>query len=115
MEAAQLLAARGYAVVNQDVRGRYLSEGHFEAESEGADGYDTIAWVRAQTVVQRQGRHVWAIVYGLDTVRGGTAAPARLDRSVRRGSAITTGSSSLNGDGTTVCCGSLTSRAGSSG
>ena len=47
-EAAQLLAARGYAVVNQDVRGRYLSEGHFEAESEGADGYDTIAWVRAQ-------------------------------------------------------------------
>ena len=47
-EAAQLLAAWGYAVVNQDVRGRYLSEGHFEAESEGADGYDTIAWVRAQ-------------------------------------------------------------------
>ncbi len=47
-EAAQQFAAWGYAVVNQDVRGRHRSEGHFEAESEGADGYDTIAWVRAQ-------------------------------------------------------------------
>ena len=47
-EAAQQLAAWGYAVVNQDVRGRHRSEGHFEAESEGSDGYDTIAWVRAQ-------------------------------------------------------------------
>ena len=47
-EAAQQLAAGGYAVVNQDVRGRYRSEGHFNAEGEGADGYDTLAWVRAQ-------------------------------------------------------------------
>ncbi len=47
-EAAQQLAAGGYAVVNQDVRGRYRSAGHFEPESEGADGYDTIAWVRGQ-------------------------------------------------------------------
>ena len=47
-EAAQQFAAGGYAVVNQDVRGRYRSEGHFDAESEGADGYDTIAWVSTQ-------------------------------------------------------------------
>ena len=47
-EAAQQFAAGGYAVVNQDVRGRYRSEGHFDAEREGTDGYDTVAWVREQ-------------------------------------------------------------------
>ncbi len=47
-EAAQQLAAWGYAVVNQDVRGRFRSAGHFDAESEGTDGYDTLAWLRAQ-------------------------------------------------------------------
>ena len=47
-EAAQQFAAWGYAVVNQDVRGRFRSEGHFDAEIEGADGYDTLAWVRRQ-------------------------------------------------------------------
>ena len=46
--AAQQFAAGGYAVVNQDVRGRYRSEGDFDAEREGTDGYDTVAWVRAQ-------------------------------------------------------------------
>jgi putative CocE/NonD family hydrolase len=41
--------ARGYAVVVQDVRGRYGSEGEFEPyRSEGSDGYDTIEWAAAQ-------------------------------------------------------------------
>ena len=41
--------ARGYAVVVQDVRGRYASDGVFRAyEQEGRDGYDTIEWAAAQ-------------------------------------------------------------------
>jgi hypothetical protein len=40
---------RGYAVVMQDVRGRYASDGIFEPyRHEGADGYDTIEWAAAQ-------------------------------------------------------------------
>ncbi len=41
--------ARGYAVVVQDVRGRYDSNGSFDPyKREGADGYDTIEWVATQ-------------------------------------------------------------------
>ena len=41
--------ARGYAVVVQDVRGRYASEGEFTPyQNEGRDGYDTIEWAAAQ-------------------------------------------------------------------
>ena len=41
--------ARGYAVVVQDVRGRYGSEGEFEPyRHEGKDGYDTIEWAARQ-------------------------------------------------------------------
>ncbi len=40
---------RGYAVVVQDVRGRYASDGDFRAYTqEGADGFDTIEWAAAQ-------------------------------------------------------------------
>ena len=40
---------RGYAVVLQDVRGRYESEGEFDPyRNEGRDGYDTIEWAAAQ-------------------------------------------------------------------
>ena len=40
---------RGYAVVIQDVRGRYHSEGDFRPyENEGRDGYDTIEWAATQ-------------------------------------------------------------------
>ncbi len=40
---------RGYAVVLQDVRGRYESEGRFDPyRHEGADGYDTIEWAASQ-------------------------------------------------------------------
>ncbi len=42
-------ARRGYAVVIQDVRGRYHSEGEFRPyENEGRDGYDTIEWAARQ-------------------------------------------------------------------
>lgn len=41
---------RGYAVVLQDVRGRYASEGEFNPYwNEGKDGYDTIEWAAAQS------------------------------------------------------------------
>jgi len=41
--------ARGYAVVVQDVRGRYASDGEFVAyQNEGRDGYDTIEWTAQQ-------------------------------------------------------------------
>ncbi|MGH7310753.1 MAG: CocE/NonD family hydrolase [Candidatus Rokuibacteriota bacterium] len=42
-------AERGYAVVLQDVRGRYRSEGTFSfLTQEPADGYDTIEWIAGQ-------------------------------------------------------------------
>ena len=45
----QKAVARGYAVVVQDVRGRYASDGRFLAyQQEGNDGYDTIEWAAAQ-------------------------------------------------------------------
>ena len=41
--------SRGYAVVVEDVRGRYHSDGEFRPyENEGKDGYDTIEWAAAQ-------------------------------------------------------------------
>lgn len=41
--------ARGYAVLVQDVRGRYASEGRYLAyQQEGRDGFDTIEWAAAQ-------------------------------------------------------------------
>ncbi|MEX0976679.1 MAG: CocE/NonD family hydrolase [Woeseia sp.] len=42
--------ARGYAVLLQDVRGRYASDGLFVPyRNEGKDGYDTIEWAAAQS------------------------------------------------------------------
>jgi putative CocE/NonD family hydrolase len=44
-----LFAANGYAVVNQDVRGRYESEGQWDPfRNEAQDGYDTIEWAAKQ-------------------------------------------------------------------
>ena len=40
---------RGYAIVAQDVRGRYASGGEFSPyRTEGRDGFDTIEWAAAQ-------------------------------------------------------------------
>ncbi|MBI1750332.1 MAG: CocE/NonD family hydrolase [Acidobacteria bacterium] len=42
-------AERGYAVVMQDVRGRYASAGEFlPYQQDGKDGYDTIEWAAKQ-------------------------------------------------------------------
>ena len=46
----EMAVARGYAVVVQDVRGRYASDGEFVAyQNEGRDGYDTIEGVAQQS------------------------------------------------------------------
>ena len=49
----QFYAARGYAVVIQDVRGRFASDGDFypfrdDGAGTNRDGYDTIQWAAAQ-------------------------------------------------------------------
>ena len=48
-EVAAAFHAEGFAVVYQDCRGRYGSEGTFtKYVNEGPDGYDTCAWLVAQ-------------------------------------------------------------------
>ncbi len=48
-EIAAGFTAHGYAVVYQDTRGRYGSEGRFiKYLSDAEDGFDTCAWLRAQ-------------------------------------------------------------------
>jgi len=64
-------AARGYAVVAQDVRGRYASEGVFDPyRQEGRDGYDTIEWAahtgRLETESAEMDRATITIHHGPD-------------------------------------------------
>ena len=72
--------ARGYAVVIQDVRGRYKSDGEFRAyENEGRDGYDTIEWAAKAAVVQWRGWHVRAVLSRSGAVAGSRPKPATLE------------------------------------
>ena len=53
IEIGEYFATRGYAVVLQDLRGRYKSEGlgqyfHTVNPHEGIDGYDAIEWIAAR-------------------------------------------------------------------
>ncbi len=49
-EIAKGLARAGFAVMNQDCRGRYGSEGVFRKYiGEGRDGFDTLDWARGQS------------------------------------------------------------------
>lgn len=48
-QVASFFTQRGYAVIYQDCRGRYQSEGIFtKYTADGNDGYDTCAWIIAQ-------------------------------------------------------------------
>jgi hypothetical protein len=48
-DVGKYYTAHGYAVVYQDTRGRYGSEGRFvKYLSDGDDGFDTCAWLRGQ-------------------------------------------------------------------
>ena len=43
-------AERGYVMLNQDTRGRYRSEGEFDAmRQEARDGYDAVEWAAVQS------------------------------------------------------------------
>ncbi len=44
-ERFKRLAARGYVIVVQDTRGRYMSDGVARPHDEAEDGFDTLAWV----------------------------------------------------------------------
>src|ERR1700726_2885084 len=49
-EVAAYFVRHGYAVVYQDCRGRYKSEGRFTKYlSEAGDGFDTLAWLARQS------------------------------------------------------------------
>jgi hypothetical protein len=49
MASYRFFARRGYAVVIEDARGRYASQGNFGSiEQEGADGNDSINWIAEQ-------------------------------------------------------------------
>ena len=49
-EVAHYFVRHGYAIVYQDCRGRYKSEGRFTKYlSEAADGYDCLAWLLRQS------------------------------------------------------------------
>jgi len=53
IEIGEYFATRGYAVVLQDLRGRYKSQGigqyfHTVNPHEGIDGYDTIEWIASR-------------------------------------------------------------------
>ena len=49
VELAEFFARHGFAVVMQDCRGRYKSEGEFQKYlNEAEDGYDTIEWLLQQ-------------------------------------------------------------------
>ena len=45
-EGFRALAARGFIVVVQDTRGRYMSDGIARPHDEAEDGFDTIRWAR---------------------------------------------------------------------
>jgi putative CocE/NonD family hydrolase len=48
-DVARIYVSQGYVVIFQDCRGRYDSEGEFiKYLSEGADGFDTCAWIVRQ-------------------------------------------------------------------
>lgn len=73
-EVARRFAEAGYVYVLQDCRGRYGSEGSFTKYlNEGPDGFDTLAWLRAQpwcdgrigTLGLSYGAHVQTALAGL--------------------------------------------------
>ena len=48
-ETGKFFAENGYAMLNQDTRGRYRSEGEFDAmRQESKDGYDAVEWAATQ-------------------------------------------------------------------
>lgn len=71
--------ANGYALVTQDVRGRYNSEGEFRAfVNEPNDGYDTIEWLAAQPWCDGNVGMVGGSYVGFTQVAAAMARPPHL-------------------------------------
>jgi putative CocE/NonD family hydrolase len=73
------LAERGYAVVVQDVRGRFSSEGVFYPfANEGADGADSVAWAAAQPWSDGRVGILGASYFGATALLAAREAPSAL-------------------------------------
>ena len=71
-------AERGYAVVIQDWRGRWGSDGDGNPfVHEIADGYDAVEWVAEPALGERQGRHVRGVLCRSHPDRLRPCAPVR--------------------------------------
>ena len=76
-------AQNGYAALNQDVRGRYRSEGTFDPfQQEGADGYDAVEWAAAQPWSNGRVGVTGASYVGVTTWQATVQAPPHLVTSV---------------------------------
>ena len=72
-------AMRGYAVVVQDTRGRYDSEGEwFPARNEARDGYDTIEWIARQAWSDGKVGMVGSSYLGIVQLLAATETPPHL-------------------------------------
>ena len=70
---------RGYAVVVQDTRGRFASEGRFDPfADEGRDGADTVAWLRGQRFCDSRVAMFGASYVGATQVLAAAAHPPGL-------------------------------------
>jgi uncharacterized protein len=74
-----LAASRGYAVVVQDTRGRFGSDGRFQPFSqEGDDGYDTIEWAANQPWSNGKVGIYGSSYMGVTSLQAVAAAPPHL-------------------------------------
>lgn len=72
-------ARRGYAVVMQDTRGRFKSEGRFSLfHGEAEDGYDTVEWCASQPWSNKQVGMYGASYFGATQWLAASAAPPAL-------------------------------------
>ena len=77
----RILPQHGYAVVYQDTRGRYGSEGRFvKYLSDGEDGFDTCALAARSAVVRRAHLHHGAVLCRAHAGRAGLSGSARAGR-----------------------------------
>jgi hypothetical protein len=85
---------RGYVVVVQDTRGRFLSEGEWQPFlNEGADGHDTIEWAASQPWSDGNVGIYGSSYMGVTTIQALVSAPPHLKAAL----AYVTGSNYHNG------------------
>ena len=76
-------ASRGYAVVVQDTRGRFGSDGFFQPfTQEGDDGYDTIEWAAGQPWSNGKVGIYGSSYMGVTALQAVAAAPPHLETAI---------------------------------